>query len=335
MSSRFGAVVDLFAVLVALAVAVGVVFVTPLGGVLRVAAVLPAILFLPGYALVSALYPDRSGDPDDRGDEGWSLNAIERAGLAVAASVAIVPLIALVSNFTSYGVRAEPVLGGTAVVTVLLTLAALDRRLRLDADRRYRVTGDWLRGSVGRYLTAGRPSLDQRTPFEARTSGQRLMNLLLVGAVLLLVSSVAYAAVGPQLPSEDGSFTELYLLGDDGDRLLGSEAALADGGSVPFTVAVENHENERTRYTVVVQRQQASRSGNRTVVSKTTEVGRTSTTVADGETARLSQTVRGGEHVRVRVLLYRGDAPANPTGDDAYRVTRFWPAGPPAGGGSA
>ena len=74
MSSRVRAVADLVAVLALLGVAVGVVFLTSLAGPLRIAAVLPVILFLPGYALVSALYPD----PADRDDEGWSLNPTER-----------------------------------------------------------------------------------------------------------------------------------------------------------------------------------------------------------------------------------------------------------------
>ncbi len=53
---------------------------------------LPLVLFLPGYALLAMLFPTKTG-----------LEGIERAALSIGMSVAIVPLIGLVLNNTSFG----------------------------------------------------------------------------------------------------------------------------------------------------------------------------------------------------------------------------------------
>ncbi|MBX0295765.1 DUF1616 domain-containing protein [Haloarcula nitratireducens] len=333
MNERLGAVVDLLAVLLLLGAATAVVVVEPPGGaLLRVPLLLPAILFLPGYALVSFLYPDAPGNQAARNDDGWSLTPLERAGFAIAASVAIVPIIALVFNFTPYGVRGPPVLGGTIAVTAVLTLAAFVRRARLPAERRFRVSVGFA-GGLRKYFTTDRRGARQHSPFEVKSDRHRVLNLVLVAAIFLLLSSVAYAAVGPTLPSQDQDSTEFYLLDENGEYLLGVEEPL-DGGSVPANIVIANHEKEDVQYTVVVKRQQVSVGDNRTQVQQERVTDRFQTSVAAGETERIERTFEGGgENVRVQVLLFRGGAPENPTAADAYREARFWPAGNPTESG--
>lgn len=327
MSNRFGVVLDLLVVL-ALLGAAGAAVVLPLTGPLRVVLVLPTVLFLPGYALVSFLYPDLPRDPEGRNDEGWSLNGLERAGLALVASVAIVPTVALVLNFTSYGIYAKPLLAATAGVTALLTLGALGRRFMLEPERRFRVPpGRLVGGGLRRYLSAGGRRTRESLPFEARTNGQRLLNLLLAAAIVVLLSSVAYAAVGPTLPDDDSTSTEFYLLDDSGEYLLGTEAPVGGDGSVPFTIAIANNENVETTYTVVIQRQQLGGPNGTQVQSRST-VESFEATVGTVGNATFSRSVEaGGENVRYAVLLYRGDAVSDPTAENAYRATRFWTTG--------
>ncbi|WP_135303643.1 DUF1616 domain-containing protein [Haloarcula amylovorans] len=333
MNERLGTVVDLLAVLVLLGAATAVVVVEPPGGaLLRVPLLLPAILFLPGYALVSFLYPDAPRNQAARNDEGWSLTPLERAGFAIAASVAIVPIIALVLNFTPYGVRGPPVLGGTIVVTAVLSLAAFVRRARLPAERRFRVSGSFV-GGLQTYFTTSRRGARQHSPFEVKSDSHRVLNLVLVATIFLLLSSVAYAAVGPTLPSHDQDATEFYLLDENGEYLLGVEESL-DGGSVPANIVIANQEKEDAQYTVVVKRQQVSVGDNRTQVQQERVTDRVQTSVAAGETKQIEKTFEGGgENVRVQVLLFRGDAPENPTAGDAYREAHFWPAGNPTESG--
>lgn len=75
------------------------------------------ILYLPGYSLIEALYP--------RGDE---LEPLERLALSIGLSLAVVPLVGLVLNYTPWGIRLTPILVSMIILTMLLSLAALYRK---------------------------------------------------------------------------------------------------------------------------------------------------------------------------------------------------------------
>lgn len=72
------------------------------------------VLFLPGYSLVEALYPDEN-----------SLNPLERLALSIGLSLALVPLVGLILNYTPWGIRLSPVVVAlTILVTSLLLISA-------------------------------------------------------------------------------------------------------------------------------------------------------------------------------------------------------------------
>ncbi len=74
-----------------------------------------SVLFMPGYSIVEALYP--------RGDE---LAPLERLALSIGLSLAVVPLVGLILNYTPWGIRLVPVVVSNAALTIaLLTVAAL------------------------------------------------------------------------------------------------------------------------------------------------------------------------------------------------------------------
>ncbi|ADY01310.1 hypothetical protein VMUT_1105 [Vulcanisaeta moutnovskia 768-28] len=77
------------------------------------------ILFMPGYALVEALYP--------RGDE---LSPLERLALSIGLSLAVVPLIGLLLNYTPWGIRFVPIVISTNIITIALLTVALVRKAR-------------------------------------------------------------------------------------------------------------------------------------------------------------------------------------------------------------
>ena len=74
------------------------------------------ILFLPGYALIEALYPKRE------------LDELTRFALSIGLSLAISPLTGLVLNYTPFGIRLLPVTLSLAGVTAALLVAALVRK---------------------------------------------------------------------------------------------------------------------------------------------------------------------------------------------------------------
>lgn len=74
------------------------------------------VLFLPGYALIEALYPKRE------------LDELTRFALSIGLSLALVPLTGLVLNYTPWGIRLLPVAISIAGLTVIFLCTALYRR---------------------------------------------------------------------------------------------------------------------------------------------------------------------------------------------------------------
>ena len=71
---------------------------------------LPFILFFPGYTLISALFPKRT-----------SLGSIERVALSFGLSIAVVPLIGLILNYTPWGIRLYPILIALFAFIILMS----------------------------------------------------------------------------------------------------------------------------------------------------------------------------------------------------------------------
>lgn len=77
------------------------------------------VLFLPGFMLISALYP-RSGE----------LDGLERAALSIGLSLAIVPLIGLLLNYTPWGIRIEPIMISMTALAEALAAVCVVRRFK-------------------------------------------------------------------------------------------------------------------------------------------------------------------------------------------------------------
>jgi uncharacterized membrane protein len=307
---------------------------------LRVALGLPLVLFLPGYAFVAALFPEAGASPtaesetdaddDDAtgtadgagptpgltGSDDNGIDGIERVALSFGLSIAVVPLLGLVLNFTPWGIRLGPILVTVSGFTLASTAVAATRRRALPAGERFRVP-------YRRWIDAGRGEL-----FEPETRLDGILNVVLVASILLAVGSVAYAVA---VPPQGESFTEFYLLTEDEEE----ELVAADyptefqvGQGQPVVVGIGNHEHESVEYTVVVQLQEVTTEGNETVVRERRELDRfTTPAVADNETWQRTHGIRPtttGENLRVQYLLYRGSPPESPTADNAYRDLHLW-----------
>jgi hypothetical protein len=78
-----------------------------------------ASLYLPGYAFIEALYPQRN-----------ELEELERFALGVGLSLALTPLTGFVLNYTPWGIRLNPVLVSLSLLTLFLGLIGLYRKFR-------------------------------------------------------------------------------------------------------------------------------------------------------------------------------------------------------------
>ena len=70
-----------------------------------------AVLFLPGYSLIEALYPKKE-----------DLDSLERLALSIGLRLALVPLVGLLLNYTPWGIRLDPIIVALASLDIALVL---------------------------------------------------------------------------------------------------------------------------------------------------------------------------------------------------------------------
>ena len=309
---------------------------------IRVVVGLVFVLFVPGYAFIAALFPEAgeppTGTDDDETTENGlqdrGIDGIERTALSFGLSIAVVPLIGLVLNFTPFGIRLVPILVSISGFTVITTVVAAVRRWELPEEERFRVP-------YHEWLASGKSEL-----FAPDSTADATLNVLLVVAIVLATSSVVYAVAVPQ---QDEQFTEFYVLTENetGDLVAADyPEELVAGQPEPIHVGVENNEYETIEYTVVVQLQEVELEEGQTptagqnnttvttvVVTDRAELDRYSTTVPHNESdiRRHNLSVDAGtasefegQDRRVKFLLYRDEVPAQPTADNAYRDLHLW-----------
>lgn len=267
---------------------------------LRSIVVWPFVLFIPGYVVVSALFPAKNAPHPTPEDDRASLDDLDRLLLSVGVSFAVVPVVGLVLDQTVWGLTTASLAVGISVVVLSGSVVAAWRRLHLPADERFELPVDRATGRI-RTLWAGPPL-------------RVVLNLLVVGSVLVTAASVGYAFANP---ANTDPYTEFAVVAEtaDGDRLSRSYAdVLANGGTL--VISVTNHERERVSYTVVAQKQRLDSAGD--VVSRQ-EVNRVTFTLANEKRweARHGVTADGG---RIVYYLYQGDAPPVPSSETAYRT---------------
>ena len=184
---------------------------------LRIILGLAYTLFVPGYCLTTALFP-KVGD----------LDSIERIGLSIGLSIALVSFLALVLDRLPWGLHLWPILLGEYSMTVLFTAVALWRRSQLAEGVAYASAQTWQPGSWWKSL----PIIERRL-------------YQIVAVVLLLISEIA--ALAFLVPSPDQFMTEFYILGSDG-LAEGYPYQVAPGDKVTVTTGVVNREKSAYSY---------------------------------------------------------------------------------------
>jgi archaellum biogenesis protein FlaJ (TadC family) len=90
----------------------------------RIALGVVFIFWLPGYAFIKALFPVRA--PVTTSSE--ELDTIVRIALSVGMSMALVPIVGLVLNYTPFGVTLTPITLSLLALTVAFAVAGIIRQ---------------------------------------------------------------------------------------------------------------------------------------------------------------------------------------------------------------
>ncbi|WP_144920683.1 DUF1616 domain-containing protein [Halorubrum salsamenti] len=293
------------------------------GGVVRQALGGAFVVFCPGYALVSALLPQRTSSVPERlstlgfrRGETLSLSGLERVVSSIAVSVILVPCVGFLLHYTQWGIRPETMVPGVAAATVALSVLAAIRRLRLPPDERFAVASlalptrlnDWVREPNRPVYTA--------------------LNVFLVVGLVVAVAGIGLAAA---TATNGERYTELYVLGDDPD----TGAAIADeypqgldsGEEASIRVGIENREATAQTYTVVAQLQRLSDGGGEDRVVERSEIDRFDAQLRPGESVERTRTFEPtmeGDGLRIAFLLYVDAPPTSPASENAYRSVHVW-----------
>ena len=194
--------------------------------ILRILLGVAMVLFVPGYALIAALFPAK-GD----------LDGIERVALSFGLSIAVVPLIGLALNYTPWGIRLDPILASLTLFTLAMTLVAWYRRLLLPAGDRFTVPAREMLGAAWtEFYDPGASRLD------------RGLSVVLVVAIVAALATTAYVIA---VPKEGEHFTEFYILGPGG-KAADYPTDFPAGTAQSLIIGVGNHEYREIPYTVEV-----------------------------------------------------------------------------------
>lgn len=254
--------------------------------VVRSALGLVMILFVPGYALIAALFPGKA-----------DIDGIERAALSFGLSIAVVPLIGLGLNFTPWGIRLDPIVVCLIIFTVACVIVASLRRHELPAGDRFSVDFAKIYGEVKADMFNDKSKLD------------KALTVVLVLSILLSIAMVAYVIA---VPKQGEKFTEFYILGPGG-KADNYPDRFRLGDSKPVIVGIANHEYRNVTYDLVV-----ALNDNVSVSNLYTE----RLTIADNQTLERRVNVtpdRVGTDMKLEFLIY---ADGNMTAP--YRECHLW-----------
>lgn len=306
------------------------VLIVEVGGVpvsLRVLLALPFVFLLPGYGLVSVLFPRRNDDDTGglvphlrywstlRGDGiGWR----DRMALSFGVSLVLLPPLGLALAASRYGFTTAAVTNTLALVILAGVIAGGFRRAWLPVDRRFEVPLRRWRSEFHDATIGNESSLDA------------IFNVVLAGLVVLSIASLGYALAIPASSWGATDSTEFYLLQENADGQLvstGFPDEFSQGEAREMYVGIENREGKGVTYTVAVELQRVRTDGGEVTVLEQEQLDRFSSAVEAGETVRERRSVTPnmvGSDLRLVYTLYKGDAPQDPSTETADRSVFVW-----------
>jgi uncharacterized membrane protein len=245
-----------------------------------------AVLFVPGYAFIAALFPQKA-----------TLGNGIRLGLSFGVSIVIVPLLEIALNLTPWGIRLGPTLVVLVVFTLVCVIVATVRRHQLPSEQRFSVNWSMRHKSEGQDAVW--------------LAGSRFDRMLTIALVITIIASVAIASYALVMPKPSEHFTEFYLLGTNGT--LGNYTTNYTAGvPSPVTVGIINHEARNVTYELVIS---ANNSTQRSTVYSE------QLTIPAGQQweKQIDLVVNQTGDVKLDFALFK-----DPPTTDVYRDTHIW-----------
>lgn len=191
---------------------------------LRTALGIPMVLFIPGYVLTVTLFPKN----DD-------LEATERIAMSLGLSIAIVPLVGLLLNFT-FGINLIPLLSALCLYTIALLLIAAYRRGILPEEERFFVPFHELQKILNLELYYNKNRKD------------KILSVILILSIISAALIIFFVMTTPKVGER---FSEFYILDQFGkaDNYI---TDLKNNSPQEILAGVINHEYSSINYSLQV-----------------------------------------------------------------------------------
>ena len=189
----------------------------------RVLLGIPMVLFIPGYVLIAALFPKKE-----------DLEGVERIALSFGLSIAVVPLLGLLLNFT-FGIRLVPIMLSLSSYSIVIAIIAEYRREKLPSEERFYVPFNKVYESFEREIKIPKNRTDM------------ILTIILVISIIIALGMIYFVITAPRIGER---FTEFYILGPSGKADYPIE--LKYNSPSKILVGVVNNEYTPHNYTVRV-----------------------------------------------------------------------------------
>ncbi|MBA2869068.1 DUF1616 domain-containing protein [Methanococcus maripaludis] len=189
---------------------------------LRVILGLPFVLFFPGYVFINVLFKKEN-----------NLENIERFALSFGLSIAIVPLIGLLLNYSPYGIRLIPIMISITLFIILFAIIGIYNRKTIKEPWFPQINIEELKND-----------------FEWKTSSKldKFLTVILIITVLLSIFTLGYVISAPK---QNEKFTEFYLLGSEG-KAYDYPTNVFVNEKNEIIIGLVNHEGKSVNYSIEV-----------------------------------------------------------------------------------
>ena len=184
---------------------------------IRVTLGVPFVIFFPGYGLISALWPEKKQEID----------SLEKTGLSIGLSIAIVSLMGLGLNYTSFGLELQPLLAILFLFNASLVIVSVFRRRKSDNAYVFKI------------------KIEKLLP----DKNEKIWFYSLFILTILVICLVIYTAFISKPTTE---FTAIYILDSKGGT-HDYPKLLNENENATVIVGVHNREHKTVTYTIVAE----------------------------------------------------------------------------------
>lgn len=192
-----------------------------MGEIFRLILGIPFLFFIPGYMFIFLLYPTK--------EIYKGIKAVERIGLSIGLSIAIVSIVCLILNYTPWKIRLEPILFSLFLIVEITGFIALYRWYIIDVDKRFTLS-------------------PHNFQLKSNNKIENILTILVFFTIFLAGASIVYIIATPK---SGEIFTDFYLLSSN-RNVTEYPQIISVGENTSVILGIINHEYKKMNYTIEV-----------------------------------------------------------------------------------